>query len=141
MILAEIRYKTHNDKLLAIVEVFKTWRYYLKGCKHKVLVLTDHNNLRRFVDTKNLSSRQVRWAQKLSCYHFCIDYQQGKANEAANALSQYPQRNAKEEATLQAENTKILHRLQSSLANVFGLSLNILSPFHQIFVCGTAVLP
>ena len=25
-----IRYETHNDELLAIVEAFKTWRYYLE---------------------------------------------------------------------------------------------------------------
>ena len=100
MIPAETWYETHEGKLLAIVEVFKTWRHYLEGCKHEVLVLTDHNNLRRFMDTKSLSSRQVRWAQKLSRYYFCIDYRQGNANGAADALSQYPQQNAKEEATL-----------------------------------------
>ena len=36
---------------------------------------------------------QVYWAQKLSKYHFQIDYCQNKANRAANALSQYPQQN------------------------------------------------
>ena len=70
----ETQYKIHDGKLLAIVEAFKTWRHYLEGCKHKVLVLTDYNNLRRFIGTKSLSSRQVCWAQKLFCYHFCIDY-------------------------------------------------------------------
>ena len=60
MIPAETRYKTHDGELLAIVEAFKTWRHYLEGCKHEVLVFTDHNNLRRFMDTKSLSSRQVR---------------------------------------------------------------------------------
>ena len=74
MIPAETRYETHDGELLAIVEAFKTWRYYLEGSRHEVLVLTDHNNLRRFMDTKSLSSRQVRWAQKLSCYHFRINY-------------------------------------------------------------------
>ena len=74
MIPAETRYETHDGKLLAIVEAFKTWRHYLEGCKHKVLVLTDHNNLCCFMDTKSLSSRQVRWAQELSRYHFRIDY-------------------------------------------------------------------
>ena len=57
MISAETYYKTHNGKLLAIVEAFQTWRDYLEGCKHEVLVLTDHNNLRRFMDTKSLSSK------------------------------------------------------------------------------------
>ena len=31
MIPTETRYETHDVKLLAIVEVFKTWRYYLEG--------------------------------------------------------------------------------------------------------------
>ena len=57
MILTETQYKTHDGKLLAIVEAFKTWRHYLKDCKHEVLVLTDHNNLCCFMDTKSLSSR------------------------------------------------------------------------------------
>ena len=84
---AETRYGTHDDELLVIVEVFKTWRYYLEGSQHEVLVLTDHNKLRRFMKTKSLSSRQVRRAQKLSCYHFQINYRQGKAKGAADALS------------------------------------------------------
>ena len=60
---AETRYETYNGELLAIVEAFKTWRHYLEGFQHEVLVLTDHYDLRRFMETKSLSSRQVRWAQ------------------------------------------------------------------------------
>lgn len=45
MICAEIPYKTHNQELLAIVETFKTWCHYLEGCKYKVFVFNDHNNL------------------------------------------------------------------------------------------------
>ena len=86
MIPAETRYETQDDELLAIVEAFKTWRHYLKWSQHEVLVFTDYNNLRRFMKTKSLSSRQVRWAQELFCYQFQIDYCQGKANGAANAL-------------------------------------------------------
>ena len=104
MISAKTRYKTHNGKLLAIVEAFKTWCYYLKVCKHKVLVLTDHNNVCRFIDTKSLSSRQVRWAQELSQYHFRIDYRQGKANAATDALLRFPQRSQDEQEELRAEN-------------------------------------
>ena len=140
MIPAKTRYKTHNSKLLAIVEVFQTWRHYLKGCKYEVLILTGHNNLCRFINTKSLSSWQVRWAQELSCYHFRIDYWQGKANRVADALLQYSQWNIKEKATFQVKNINILPRLQSSLANVSGLSLNVFSPLHQILVCSTAVL-
>ncbi len=145
MIPAETRYETHDVKLLAIVEAFKTWRYYLEGCKHEVLVLTDHNNLQRFMDTKSLSLRQVWWAHELSRYYFRIDYRQGKANRAADVLSQYPQRSAKEKETLQVENVKILHRLQSLLARVSRLNVRnkqqVLSPPHQVLICETVVLP
>ena len=95
------------------------------------------------MDTKNLSSRQVRWAQELFCYHFRIDYRQGKANGAADTLSQYPQRNAVEEDALQAENIKILHCLQSSLSNtsLSGLSTSAeLSQLYQVFIYRTYVL-
>ncbi len=62
MIPTETQYETHDGELLAIVEAFKTWRHYLEGYKHEVLVLTDYNNLKQFIDMKSLSSRQVRWA-------------------------------------------------------------------------------
>ena len=87
MIPAETRYETHDGELLAIVEAFKTWRHYLEGSQHEVLVLIDHNNLRWFMNTKSLSSKQICWAQELSRYYFRIDYRQGKANRAADALS------------------------------------------------------
>ena len=96
MIPTETQYKTHDAQLLAIVEAFKTWRHYLEGCKHKVFVLTNYNNLCRFINMKSLSSRQVKWAQELFRYHFRIDYCQGKANKAADALSRFPQRSLNE---------------------------------------------
>ena len=74
MISVETRYKTQDGELLAIVKVFKTWKHYLEGFQHEILMLTDYNNLRQFMDIKSLSSRWVCWAQELSCYHFQIDY-------------------------------------------------------------------
>ena len=59
MIPARMRYKMHNAELLAIVEVFKNWRHYLKDCQYEVLVLINHNNLCRFMNTKKLSFCQV----------------------------------------------------------------------------------
>ena len=91
MISAKTRYEMHNAELLAIIEAFKNWRHDLEGCQYEVLVLTNYNNLCRFMDTKNLSSRQVHWAQELSRYYFRINYHQGKANGVANTLSRYPQ--------------------------------------------------
>ena len=129
MIPAETRYETHDQELLVIVKAFKNWRHYLKDCKYEVLVLTDHKNLRRFMNTKNLSPRQVRWAKELFRYHFRIDYPQGMANAAADALSRFPQRSQAKEDALRAENSQTLYRLQALLtrASPEGLSLSALA--------------
>ena len=92
MIPAETWYKTHDGKLFAIVKAFKAWRHYLKSCKHEVFILTDHNNFCCSINTKCLSSRQVRWAQKLFQYHFQIDYYQSKVNATADALLKFFQK-------------------------------------------------
>ena len=70
MILAKTWYKTHNDELLAIIEKFKIWQYYLKACKHKVLIIINYINFCRSMDMKSLSFCQVQKAQELSWYHF-----------------------------------------------------------------------
>ena len=62
LILAETRYKTYNQELLAIVAAFKQWRHYLEGSTHTVEVLTDHNNLVAFQNVKSLNGRQALWA-------------------------------------------------------------------------------
>ena len=58
MIPVETRYETHDGEFLAIIKAFKTWRHYLKSSYHKVLVFTNHNNFRRLMDRKSLSSKQ-----------------------------------------------------------------------------------
>ena len=146
IILAETRYKTHNSKFWAIVEVFKTWKHYLEGFQHKVFLLTNYNNLCRFINMKNLSSRQVCWAQKLFCYYFQIDYCQDKANRAINTFSCFLHNTRDKEKKLWDENTQILHCLQTSLINgsFSGLGLYSainLSSLYQVLICKTHVLP
>ena len=139
MIPAETRYETYNGELLAIIETFKTWRHYLEGSQHKVLILTNHDNLRQFMKTKNLSFRQVCCIQELSRYYFRIEYRQDKVNGADNILFHYLQHSAEEEENFFIENVKIFYRLQFSLARVFGLLTSHLSSLHQIFICRTTV--
>lgn len=55
MISTKIHYKTYENKFLAIIEVFKTWKYYLKDYKHKVFILIDHNNFEYFMNIKNMT--------------------------------------------------------------------------------------
>ena len=42
---AETRYKTHDGEFLAIIEVFKTWRFYQEEIKYEVVILTNYNDL------------------------------------------------------------------------------------------------
>ena len=63
------------------------------------------------MNTKNLSSRQVWWAQELSRYNFQIDYCQGKVNVDADALLRFLQRSQSKEKELSAENIQILYWL------------------------------
>ena len=62
LISAETRYETHDQELLIIVKTFKHWCHYLKGSMHTVEVLTDHNNLQRFIKVKQLNKKQAQWA-------------------------------------------------------------------------------
>jgi hypothetical protein len=53
LIAAEYNYDTHNQELLAIVNSLDHWRHYLEGIQFEVL--TDHYNLKWFIETKILN--------------------------------------------------------------------------------------
>ena len=114
MLPAERNYEIHDAELLAIVEGFKTWRHYLEGAAYTILVLTDHNNLKKFIETTCLSGRQICWAQELSQYDFKIDYR-ARSKNPADALSR-PLTNKDIEKKLVEQNRKILDKLQQSLS-------------------------
>ena len=52
---AECNYVTGDQELLAIVASFKAWRHYFKGAQHTITVISDHNNLKYFLESKPLS--------------------------------------------------------------------------------------
>lgn len=41
----EIQYKTNDNKLLTIVEVFNIGKHNLVGRKHQALIIPEHNNI------------------------------------------------------------------------------------------------
>ena len=120
---AERNYETYNGKLLAIVEAFHQWRYYLQYFPHEVLVLIDHNNLCRFIDVKKLSGRQIRWAQELFTYNFCIDYRAGTRN-SVDGLSRCLDLLEMDEDAIEA-NRRCLYELQQSLQKGLGLDISL----------------
>lgn len=79
---AEKNYETYDQEMLGIVGAFKHWRHYLEGATHAVRVLTDHNNLKGFMNLKQLNGRQARWATFLAAFDFEIEHRPGKTNPA-----------------------------------------------------------
>ena len=73
-------YKMHNLELLTIVETFKQWHYYLKNSKYSVKILTDYNNLCKFINIKTLNKKQAQWAVKLVVFNFVITHKLNKIN-------------------------------------------------------------
>ena len=71
------------------MQCFKIQRHYLKHTTHVIHVLYNHNNLRYFITTKSLSTRQAQYAKELAKFNFKIKYKPGKVNPT-NTLSQRP---------------------------------------------------
>lgn len=83
----EGNYAIYDKELLAIVKAFETWKPELIGLHAPIRVLTDHQSLKYFMTSKQLSSRQARWAEFLSQFSFLISYRAGKDNTVADLLS------------------------------------------------------
>ncbi len=81
-------YEIHDQKLLVIVAMFKHWWHYVKDSHHTVEVLTDHNNLKNFMNVRELNERQVRWIIRLLICNFEIAHRSEKTN-LINALSKW----------------------------------------------------
>ncbi len=86
MIDVERNYETHDQKLLVIVAMFKHWQHYVKDSYHTVEVLTDHNNLKNFINVRELNERQVRWVMKLLICNFEIAHKSEKTNSINASL-------------------------------------------------------
>src|SRR5262249_32335254 len=52
---AELNYDIYDKELLSIFNAFFQWHPYLEGVRHKILILSDHNNLQYFATSKQLS--------------------------------------------------------------------------------------
>ena len=83
----ELNYNIYNKELLAIVTVLKEWRAFLQGIIEPFIIKTDYKNLIRFLTTKELNRRQVKWVKMLAEYYFKIKYVKGTDNVRVNTLS------------------------------------------------------
>jgi hypothetical protein len=74
--------------MLAIMHALTKFRQYLVGSKF--VVKTDHNNLKYFLEQKDLNECQQKWVTKVQAFDFDIEYVKGKRNIVADALSRRP---------------------------------------------------
>ena len=87
---AECNYEIYDKELLAIVKCLEAWRPELEATEIPIKIFTDHKALEHFMETKELTRRQVRWALFLSDFNFRIQYQTGARNAKADALTRQP---------------------------------------------------
>ena len=119
MILAEIKYETHNQELLFIIAAFQQWRHYLENNHYSVTVLTNHNNLRYFIKTTAFNKRQSRWILVLAEYDFKIKY----CSEKINSIDEPSRRFDYEK---KADNEIYLLILQNKLKNIIVTVVNLI---------------
>jgi hypothetical protein len=84
---AEHNYEVHDKELLAIIEAFRHWRVYLEGQAHETKVISDHQNLTRFLTTHIMTPRQLRWYEDIATFRMKIHYRKGSENARADAMS------------------------------------------------------
>lgn len=115
LIAAEYNYDTHDQELLAIVKSLTHWRHYLEGQSFEVL--TDHHNLKWFMDTKALNNRQVRSYLALSKFDFAISHRSGVTNPA-DGPSRRPDYIAEAQAPARKRNEAFVEPMREMLGRI-----------------------
>ena len=81
----ERHYSIYDKEILAILHALTKFIQYLVGSRFKMK--RDHNNLKYFLEQKELNEHQQKWVSKVQAYDFEIEYVKGKNNVVADALS------------------------------------------------------
>jgi hypothetical protein len=81
-------YSICDKEMSVIMHSLDKFQQYLVG--RRFVVMTDHNNLKYFLEKKYLSEIQHKWVSKLQAYEFDIEYVKGKKNLFYDALSRRP---------------------------------------------------
>ena len=81
----EQNYSTHDLELAAVVFSLKIWGHSLYDEKCRIFI--DHKSLNYLLTQKELNLRQRQWLELFKDYDYIIDYNPGKANVVADALS------------------------------------------------------
>ena len=63
---AQRNYEVYDRELLLIIRALESWRHYLEGSPHQLVIYSDHKNLQYFKKAQNLNRRQARWMLYIS---------------------------------------------------------------------------
>ena len=66
---AECNYDIYDLELLAIVKALRNWQQYLAGSLHKIIIYTDHANLKYWQQPHKISRRVAREVLELLEYN------------------------------------------------------------------------
>ena len=74
MLFAKYNYKIYNKKLLTIVKIFEKWRFECvkTSIEYFIKILTNYQNLKYFIISKNFNKKQARWIEFLFEFNFLI---------------------------------------------------------------------
>jgi len=86
----ERNYNIYNRELLGIIRALQTWRHFLEGSKHEVIILSDHKNLTYFRKVQKLNHQQARWALYLTRFNTKLMHIPGSKMVHSDALSRRP---------------------------------------------------
>ena len=75
----------YEKELLAVLMAVDCWRHYLEG--NKFIIKTDYESLKFLLQQKLQTQLQRKRMTKLMGLDYRIQYQKGKENKAADALS------------------------------------------------------
>ena len=95
----------HKHKTLAVLEALMKWENKILG--RKFTAVTDHKNLECFKTQPNLSLRQTRWWEYLSCFNYNTIHADGTWNQVADSLSHYYEYNTIEDEYPNSEFIKV----------------------------------
>ena len=85
---AEANYTATERECLAVVFFTKHFRHYLYG--RKFTIVTDHQALVWLHNSRDPSSRLLRWRLRLLDFQYEVKYRPGRVNSNADALSRNP---------------------------------------------------
>lgn len=81
-------YSIYDKEILTTMHTMEKFWQYLVGSR--LMVRMGNNNLKYFLEQKDLNERQQKWVTTVHAYDFDIEYVKGNKNVVSDALSRKP---------------------------------------------------